>query len=152
MYDVNLLLGAEAAELRKLYIYTFIETKCDYYKRNIEQCDLYPDGSYYVGYLWDCIRNRSIISAYQCEDYLQKIRGDIYVFWDLHSSHHILIPDYWKYPRSAVLRLNVATFFNIQHQLPEDIYVFDESLSWTISFTHEETKSGCRMCFIAHRT
>lgn len=54
------------------------------------------------------------------------------MFWDIHSKDRIFIPNYWKYPKEAFLKMKVEEFLENMNNLPEDIYVVDD----TIGFSH----------------
>ena len=69
----------------------------------------------------------------------------------INSNEKILIPDYWKYPKNRILHCEKwSADFKID--LPEDIYVFDDTFSWSIVYTHEEMKPGKRYCLHIDRT
>lgn len=68
--------------------------------------------------------------------------------WDVHSCDRILIPNYWKYPKSSVLHVDCWDD-KILYTLPEDIYLFDDSLNWTYILTHETNATGSRYCVFA---
>lgn len=62
-----------------------------------------------------------------------------------------MIPDYWKFPKWSVLRLssgilskNIRVLPQVLH-LPEDLYIFDETLQWTLITTHEYDKRNRRI-------
>jgi hypothetical protein len=61
----------------------------------------------------------------------------VYVFWDIHTKERIFIENYWKFDKWAVLHLNSQLLFENLEYLLEDIYIFDDSLSWTLILTHE---------------
>ena len=48
--------------------------------------------------------------------------------------------------------LHGVTLFSQQElrQVPEDIYVFDESFLWSIVFTHETGTDGKKWCIFAY--
>lgn len=145
--EITVLQDEVADELRTIYIDTFIESECEYYKLMIETQSVFSDGKCYCGYLWDCLKQKNVASIQKCTNFLSDIKNPIYVFWDIHSADRILIPNYWIYPKKAVLQLMPQIFLKIQAHLPEDIYIFDDSLTWTIVLTHEESKPGRRICF-----
>ena len=139
----------EAQKLRKQYIDTFIDTEKDYFKKYIQERHNYSDGSCYTGYLWDCLKNFFVIDF----KYIQEITyksNEVFVFWDIHTKERILITDYWKFRKEAVLRLDFETLIMNLEYLPEDIYIFDESMTWTLILTHEyfNDKRWCLKCNI----
>ena len=136
--------STESNAIRSNYINKFIKTSSCYYKENIEQTVLFSDGLCYVGYLWDCFLNPIVISEYKA-DQLLKGKNGIYIMWDIHSCERILTPDYWKFPKSAVLYTD--TWSEIpKDDLPEDVYVFDATFRWSIIYTHETDEKDTRFC------
>lgn len=140
--------GLIAQSLRQKYIQTFIQTGLDYFSKYIQKTEQFKDGWCYTGYLWDCFDNFFLKSMDECEDFLSTKRN-LYVFWDIHSSERILIPNYWKYPKDSILALDSWNYDRYHDTLPEDIYFFDDSLTWSIAYTHEETDNGDRFCYFA---
>jgi hypothetical protein len=74
--------------------------------------------------------------------------GTVYAMWDIHSRERILIPNYWKYPKAAILRGMGSDLLPAAPELPEDLYLFDDSLEWTLITTHENDGRR-RLCFAA---
>ena len=70
--------------------------------------------------------------------------------WDVNSKDYIFIPDYWKYPKEAVLSISVEEFKKIKDTLPEDVYLYDNSFSWSIALTHEYSDEDERYCYFTH--
>jgi len=88
--------------LRCKYIDTFVNTNSPYFKENIEQKNIFCDGLCYTGYLWDFLIVTVMITEAEADRLLQEKRN-VFVMWDIHSCERILIPDYWKFPKSSVL-------------------------------------------------
>ena len=133
--------------LRAQYCNKFVNVNEETYQEQITSRHKFIDGYCYLGYLWDYIINPIVIRE---EDITQKAAdlSKIYVFWDIHSCERILIKDYWKFDRDAVLKMNIATLLQGESYLPEDIYIFDESFTWTFIKTHEYIQ-GKRFCLKA---
>ena len=131
-------------ELRDEYIKSFIDTSSSYYKEDIEQKTLFSDGFCYIGYLWDCLLKPTIISEYKANHFLED-KGIVYIMWDIHSSERIFIDDYWKFPKNQILCTD-EKIESLKSDLPEDIYVFDDTFSWTVVFTHEYNDKDRRYC------
>ena len=133
--------------LRAQYCNKFVNVNAESYQEQIAFRHKFIDGYCYLGYLWDHIINPIIIAE---EDIAQKAAdlSRIYVFWDIHSCERILIKNYWKFDRDAVLKMNMATLLQGEGYLPEDIYIFDESFTWTFIKTHEDIR-GMRFCLKA---
>ena len=132
--------------LRELYIQSFIQTNAQGYVENIQQRYNGSDGLYYLGYLWEYLKQIKRISLKKCIEYLVD-KERVYVLWDIHSKDRILVPDYWKYPKECVLQIIGGVEPAIIDTFPEDVYFFDDSLSWTIALTHEELKPKKRICY-----
>ena len=137
-----------SAVLRKKYINSFINTHSAIYIQYISKLTQYKDGLCYQGYLWDCFVDANNISEKECLRQLTKFTY-FWVFWDIHSCENILIPNYWKYPKTAVLRMDYEEYLKLAPTLPEDIYCFDETFKWSIALTHEFVGSN-RFCYFAH--
>ena len=135
--------------LRGNYIRNFVDTDSTYYKENIEQKTMFSDGLCYTGYLWDCLLKPSIILENKAEQILQEKRK-IFIMWDIHSCDRILVPDYWKFPKTKVLYAD-AWAETFKDDLPEDIYVFDGTFSWSVIYTHETDLKNNRYCLFVER-
>ncbi len=130
--------------VRSKYIDRFINKFHPQYGEQIERKYGFVDGYCYLGYLWDYVKEPSIID----QEYLASKKyylDEVFVFWDIHSSERIWIKDYWKFDKDAVLKLKYSTLLMGEIYLPEDIYIFDYSFSWTLIQTHEEL-NGKRYC------
>ena len=68
--------------------------------------------------------------------------------WDMHSCEKIWIPDYWKFPKTKILCTDAWTE-SLKYKLPEDVYVFDDTFSWSVIFTHETNEKEERYCLLA---
>lgn len=130
--------------LRNKYHDAFVNVNEESYHEQIESRHKFVDGYCYLGYLWDYIINPMVMEE---EDITKKAMdmNEVYVFWDIHSCERILIKDYWKFDKDAVLKMNMDTLLKGECYLPEDIYIFDESFTWTFIKTHEDIQ-GTRFC------
>lgn len=128
--------GEEAGRLRQAYIDRFVNTSSDYYKKYIAIKTQFSDGLLYTGYLWDSLKHPEQVKEDQIFD-PQLMDKTVYVFWDLHSAERIFVKDYWKFPKDAVLKLKYRDLLAGREFLPEDFYIFDETMNWSIIFTHE---------------
>lgn len=61
---MNILSRGEAADIRQLFIDTFVDTTCNYFQNYILQMKSFSDGLRYTGYLWDCMIRRERVSYY----------------------------------------------------------------------------------------
>lgn len=132
----------KSASLRIKFINSFIKTESDYYKKYILEKKMFSDGMCYIGYLWDCLHHSKNISPQESLTFLET-KKNIYIMWDIHSKDRIFIPNYWKYPKHSILKVDFwsESYFR---DLPEDIYLFDETFSWCIVYTHEEIEDNTR--------
>ena len=144
-----ILTNADAEYIRNVFLESFIDVNSVYYQNYIHQRILFSDGWCYTGYLWDCILNKTVVSVRYILEHIKMQNSPIYILWDIHSNERIMIRDYWKYPKTAVLKVDADYVESVIDELPEDCYFFDETLSWVAAFTHEELKPGKRMCFYA---
>lgn len=133
--------------LRSEYISAFVNCDSPHYRKYIEQKRMFTDGMCYVGYLWDCLLNMDVISEYRAKMMLTEKR-DVFIMWDIHSCERILIPDYWEYPKTSVLYTGEWSD-SLMSELPEDLYLFDETFRWSVIFTHETNDKGRRYCLYA---
>lgn len=132
------------SEYREKYIENFINSNDKSYREQIQLRHRFVDGYCYLGYLWDYIISPVVIEEEEIKEIAKKM-GGIYVFWDIHTCERIFIKDYWKFDKDAILKMNVETLLQGEEYLPEDIYIFDESFSWTLIKTHEDI-NGNRFC------
>jgi len=133
------------AILRNKYIEKFVDTSHEHYIENISTVKEFSDGICYVGYLWDCIINYTVIKFDEVVKYKEKL-SKVLIFWDIHSEERILIKDYWKFGKDSMLRIDFGDFLDNIEYFPEDVYIFDESLEWSLVLTHEENDPGNRIC------
>lgn len=129
--------NTQGSSLRERYIETFVDTNHKWYHDRIGARRKYIDGYCYEGYLWDCLKNKELVSAEYIKELSENV-GTVYVFWDMHSCERIFIEDYWKFAKDAVLELKFDTLIQGREFLPEDIYIFDNSFKWTLVLTHED--------------
>lgn len=142
--QLQILNKTERSEFRKKYIEKFVNTNHELYQIQIQSKQKFVDGDCYLGYLWDYIKNPFIIDM----EYIEKIAkyiDEVYVFWDIHSCERIFVKNYWRFDKDAILHLKFETLLEGQDFLPEDIYIFDENMTWTLIKTHEDI-DGKRYC------
>jgi hypothetical protein len=129
---------------RNEYINRFINTKGEHYIKFIDTVNEYSDGCCYTGYLWDCLLNPTIITFDEISNYRTQLKN-VMVFWDIHSKERIWVDDYWKFGKASILRLDYGDFLDNLQYFPEDVYIFDDSMEWTLVLTHEDNE-GIRVC------
>ena len=141
---MNILDNLKSDELRAEYIRNFVDTTKDYFVERIERKTEFSDGLCYTGYLWDCLKNPKVISETEATRILQE-KKNIYIMWDIHSCERIFIPNYWKYPKTSVFSVNSWSDL-LKSNLPEDTYLFDNTFSWSVIFTHETDEKNNNFC------
>lgn len=139
---LEILNDEEGRELRKKYIKKFINVNDKSYQEQIQSTHKFVDGYCYLGYLWDYIKNPIVIEKIYIDALAQSV-DVVYVFWDIHTCERIFIKDYWKFGKTAVLKLELKTLLAGEKYLPEDIYIFDKSFTWTVIKTHEDIDGKC---------
>src|ERR1051326_2848731 len=128
---VTVITGVEADRIRQEYVARFVDTSSQYYREFVGVTKRYRDGVYYSGYLWDSLKHFKQIPERQILDNGEMLDAVVFVLWDLHSSEKIRIQDYWRFPKSAVLKMRWVDLLAGQAYLPEDIYIFDDSFTWS---------------------
>ena len=131
-------------KIRTNYINKFVNVNSKMYKEQIMTMHKFKDGYCYLGYLWDYLKDPVIVNQNYITEVL-KYNNIIYVLWHIHSCERIFINNYWKFRKDAVIKLKLELFIKGKEYLPEDLYIFDESFSWTLIQTHEYV-NGKRYC------
>jgi len=140
----------ESNHLREKYIFAFVDMESKYYRDKIETLTEFSDGMCYIGYLWDCLKNSVVVSKAELNEKLKQKRN-IFIMWDIHSQDNIFTPNYWKYPKECVLATETWSESMLKN-LPEDIYIFDETFTWSAVYTHEIDQSNAQYCLYIERT
>lgn len=142
---------ARANELRERFMAEFIDKDTENYRK-------YYDKSEYGGrFLWDSLKNYSAEvhcrTQEQAAEFLERFER-VYFMWDFWREGTVFADEYpnavikviengGELGRLAVSEWNAEIEAEkhdcyIEHpQLPSDIYVFDDSFSWCVVFTHE---------------
>ena len=137
---------ARAEQLREKFTAAFVDTECEYYARYRDR-----DG---CRFLWDCPKNlpgKRGCTQEEAAAFLKRFES-VYFMWD-HWRDRTVFAD--EYPNAVIAasggevgRLAVDEWnaeieaekhdcYIERPQLPSDIYVFDDSFSWYVVFTHE---------------
>ena len=127
------ILGKEEAERYcDLYIKKFVDpyTHAKCYQERIECLHEFSDGLCY--------------EETQIEEYRNFLK-QVFVFWDNNSRDRIFIKDYWKFGKKDMIELDYNLLLDHLEFFPEDIYITNKDLSWTIVFTHEDDLLGKRL-------
>jgi hypothetical protein len=142
----------DSALWRKAYLEAFVDSQGYYYRRYIGSPRQFSDGIHYEGYLWDCLRAPTRITQ-QAFRHELATHDELLVMADDHSRDRIIGPPLWPFPPYSVARFKPALLIEWLATLPEDIYVFDSTVTWTLVLTHEydEKRRYClRAGLIAH--
>ena len=134
----------QADEYRKRYIDKYINTNSKFYIDRIETLTQFSDGLCCTGYLWESLKSPMFIHEEQIETYRSKLK-QVLIFWDNNSKDRIYIKDYWKFGKKTMVRVDYNLFLDHAHFFPEDVYLTDETLQWTIVFTHEDDINNRRL-------
>lgn len=141
-------LSEEQGDLfRALYIETFIDTTKEWYRKYIAVRKKCSDGLCYSGYLWEYLKECTKITEQELKLRLSPL-SDVFVMWDIHSKDRIVCPGYWKFKKDAVIKVPARALLEGLDFLPDDIYIFDQSLKWSLIFTHEDDGKR-RICFMS---
>ncbi|WP_295164452.1 hypothetical protein [Selenomonas sp. F0473] len=142
--NMEILNPIQANKYRQRYIDKYINTQSRYYPEYIETLHEFSDGLCYTGYLWDFLKSPIHIHEEQIEKYRSKLK-QVLIFWDNNSRDRIYIKDYWKFGKKTMVRVDYNLFLDHAHFFPEDVYLTDETLQWTIVFTHEDDINNRRL-------
>lgn len=126
---MKILTDTEYKDIRELYILyftTILPNEC-------------------CNYLWDHLREYNRKSEQFYMNYLMN-KNNVYIMWDTLEHIELLKNDYFKYPRHSILSATTREFYDMIEILPEDIYVFDDSFTWTVVFTNEYISKDRRYC------
>ena len=144
-----------------------------------EFCALYPDTrisetSYHSLYMWDRMIDRYEQITFEMALKMLRNKGDNVIFisesQDVSAYYHCEMQNWWEDINGAAATADMAelverisyewyTSYEMWEQgcqfedylLPDDLYVFDDTYSWCIIFTHETVdyseKAEARLCF-----
>ena len=134
---MQILEGNEYSTIRDLFIEQFVDQNSNFYLEHIKKKHNFSDGLFQTGYLWDCLKEHHKKTEKYCMDILSS-KSEFYVVWDVLSSEHVYIPNYYKYPTESCLKLSFQEYLEKADTFPEDIYLFDDTLTWCVILTHED--------------
>jgi hypothetical protein len=144
---IEILSAGESEIWREGYIDAFVDTSKEYYVQRIATQQLFSDGMHDSGYVWDCLRMPSRITVQRFENEIC-IHSEVLVMADDHSRDQVPGAPLWPYAPHSVARFSPQELLEVRTSLPEDIYVFDNSLNWTLVLTHEHDNRR-RLCLAA---
>ena len=125
---------------------TFVDTTSEYYSKYVATKIPCSDGFHSFGYIWDCLRYSKMISFQSLCLELEK-RSEVFTFADDHSHDKIIGAPLWIYPIDSIAIFKSKELIEILPELPEDLYIFDESVLWTLVLTHEYNDKQRRFCY-----
>ena len=136
---------------RQKYLDAFVDMASAYYQQRITSPRRFSDGIHHEGYLWECLRSPSRITIQRFG--LEVVRFPaVYVMADDHSRDRVLRAPLWPYPAFSVACFEPQSLLASLDSLPEDIYVFDSSVSWTLVLTHEDDGKRRICCAVGIET
>ena len=135
-YQPEILSTEHSALWREAYLEAFVDKTCDHFQRYIAKPRRFSDGVHHEGYLWDCLREFTRITR---ERFCLEVArcSEVYVIADDHSRDRVMGAPLWPFPPYSVASFQPQRLLESLESLPEDIYVFDSSLTWTLVLTHE---------------
>jgi hypothetical protein len=135
--QTQILSPEDSALWRQAYLDAFVDTTNEHYRRYIASTHQFSDGVHYTGYIWDCLRSPSRIPIQRFQHEVVT-HPEVFVMADDHSRDRVPGASLWPFPPYSVARFEPQRLLESLDSLPEDIYVFDSSVSWTLVLTHED--------------
>jgi hypothetical protein len=148
--QLEILSPEDSAFWRQAYIDAFVDTSSDHYRSYVASVRQFSDGFHYEGYVWDCLRSPSCISIQRFRHEVLR-HSEIFVMADNHSRDRVFA-QLWPYPTNSVVHFEPQFFLESLESLPEDIYVFDQSVAWTLVLTHEDDGKRRICCAVGIET
>jgi len=149
--QTQILSPEDSAFWRQAYLDAFVDTTKEYYQRYIASPRQFSDGVHYTGYIWDCLRSPSRITIQRFQHEVVT-HPEVFVMADDHSRDRIPGAPLWPYPPYSIARFEPQHLLESLASLPEDIYVFDSSVSWTLVLTHEDDGRRRICCAVGIKT
>src|SRR4051794_38270742 len=119
----------ESSIWREAYIDAFVDSTSEHYRKYIASSRQFSDGPHYEGYLWDCLRAPTRITTERFRHEVARY-PEVVVMADDHSRDRVIGAPLWPYAPLSVARLSSGLLLESLAELPEDLYVFDESMKW----------------------
>lgn len=151
----NVLIPEKAYKIRELFKETFLDLTSEHYKKFLKPFNdsQNPEQAYW-GYMWDCINRQTcdvMCSSPEEIFSLYKQHADIdhrqIVLWDVHDKRFdgTLEKLHPIFQTNGALAISMERYKEKMDIYPEDLYFFDESVTWAAIFTHEYER-GQRYC------
>ncbi len=126
----------QSRSLRDAYIRTFFDTDSDDYRTHYFQ--LYWEQG--VGYLWGFLKKPfTPVHLEDVKQFLQQT-DQVLFFWDSYS------PIGTEISRKYVYKMQTQKLLNQYNRFTDDLYIFDETLTWTAVISHEPDPNGFYCC------
>ena len=136
----------DSAAWRKAYLEAFVDTSNEYFQR-IASPRQFSDGIHHTGYLWECLRSPLRITFQRFQHEVVS-HLEVFVMADDHSRDMVPGATLWPYAPYSVICFTPHELLQCLPALPEDMYIFEETLSWTLVLTHEHDHKRRICCAI----
>ena len=153
MKNLITLSETKALEKRKEFIEKFVNQSSNYFSIYIQDPFIYKKQGTYIGYLWDCLKEKVIIDYEKAMEFITK-QDNIYIMWDI-NKYSKKRYDYFNdklmsvgFPIQTIIQTSGKDYLINEKTFPEDIYIYDNNFKWTIALTHEyfDNKRFCLLC------
>lgn len=143
----------KSIELRKKFVDTFTDKSIANYDDYVGY-KKFNDGICYLGYLWNVYDSNRCLYPDRSETLrLLAEKDEIYVMWDIQTFMYSAITVRPNISKDRILKTTgkdlakqLTEDFSLPKEerswLPEDIYIFDDTFDWHITFTHTPRPSG----------
>ncbi len=156
--DYTIVNQEKADSLRQAFIEAYTDKSLPHYRKTLGLRRFF-DGMCYAGYIWEVLRKPYDIVTREAALALLDEKAEVYIMWDNRTMEKVAQSFHYKVPKDRVIRMKGrelaeqlrADFAPLAENvsfLPEDIYVFDGSLTWYIAFTHEPDGNNQMMCMV----
>ena len=133
----------ESRALRREFINKFAVKELPQYSSVMGFGETYGNNTH-NGYLWEVLRPYTLIS-FEVAQKLVSSMNEAFVTWDFRSVHNE--KSMFKNPVACFAGFELVELINdIESNVPESIYVFNESLDYHITFTNQTVEGVGRVC------
>ena len=134
--NIRILSKESEAFFRQSYQHAFLDIKSPLYADRIVKLIEIDGESYQTSYMRYILRNAKLISLSESIEILTN-HTKVLVIWDVNAVDYKYHDNYWKFGTWTIIEVTPEYLLSIDSDLPEDYYVFDCELSWSIVFTHD---------------
>jgi hypothetical protein len=132
--DRPMLSKEDSAFFHDSYIELFVDTNSSSFQKFMVPL-LTSEKKAVYGYLWNCLRNPIKITHQRLCVELSRF-DDVLVMADEYDQERSAYP-IWPFPPRSVVQFAPQILLNALTVLPEDLYIFDRTMDWTLVQTHE---------------